>query len=170
MANVFLQRFRSLFIFGFMFCASLSWGSNDFGAGIFLGDPTAITIKYWRDKQIAFDAGMGFAVANYFIFYGDYLYHFPQAFKHKEPFLAQLTPYVGVGGIMAVTTNDRSQNYAYYGKNSGSFGLGVKVPVGIEWRPREPSLGVFVEIAPGISIIPATTAIFTGGIGVRYYF
>ena len=127
-------------------------------------------MKYFKDKQIAFDAGLGFAISNYFIFYGDYLYHYPGAFKQKEPFLMQLTPYLGIGGIAAITTNDRSQNYAYYGRTSGSFGLGVRVPLGLEWRPKDPSIGVFVEIAPGISIIPATTAIFTGGIGIRYYF
>ncbi len=164
------MRIQFLLVLGFLVGSCFANAAGDLGAGIVLGDPTAITIKYWRDKQVAYDAGIGFAVSNYFLFYGDYLYHFPGAFKAKDAFLARLTPYLGVGGILAVTTSDRSQNYAYYGRNSGSFGLGIKVPLGIEWRPREPSIGVFVEIAPGISIVPATTAIFTGGIGIRYFF
>ncbi len=169
-----MKSLKFIFATGLMLCSTLisiqSFSEENLGAGIVLGAPTALTLKYWQTKQVAYDAGLGFSAGNYVLFYGDYLYHYPGAFKQKDAFLSRLTPYVGLGAIVAVTTGDRKDNDNYLGKSSGSFGLGVRVPLGIEWIPREPSLGVFIEIAPGISLIPSTSALLMAGIGVRYYF
>ncbi len=161
---------KLVIVFGLLLSCHRLYASNEFGAGLILGYPTAVTGKYWRDKQVAFDGGLGFNINSYFVFYGDYLYHYPGIFRQKNEFLDYLVPYFGVGGLAAITTSDRGNNDGYLGKTSGSFGLGVRIPVGAEWKPKEPSIGVFVEIAPGISIFPSTTAIITGGTGIRYYF
>lgn len=141
-----------------------------FGLGIVLGGPTAITGKYWLDHKHAIDAGVGALFGDYFMFYGDYLFHYPGAFGHDTQFVSELTPYFGFGGVMAFTTDNHADNSALRGKSSGALGLGGRVPVGIEWRPSETPIGVFLELAPGLSLIPQFGFIIEGGIGIRYYF
>lgn len=144
--------------------------SSGFGAGIILGSPTAITAKYWLDQQAAIDGGIAFSLSDYFLFYGDYLFHYPGAFKQKNKFVSELIPYVGVGGIIALANSNRIDNDRYLGRTTGTLGLGVRVPFGIEWMPSKIPIGVFLELVPGISIIPATSILFQGGLGIRYYF
>jgi hypothetical protein len=144
--------------------------SSGIGVGILLGSPTAITAKYWLDRQAALDAGIAFALSDYFLFYGDYLFHYPGAFKQKNKFVNELSPYVGVGGIVAFANSNRIDNDRYLGRTTGTLGLGVRIPFGIEWIPSKLPIGVFLELVPGISIIPATSVLFQGGLGIRYYF
>ncbi len=72
--------------------------------------------------------------------------------------------------MLALTTGTRSSTSAYLSKDSGSVGFGIRVPVGLEWRPGDPSIGVFIYLAPGIAVVPATTAFVHAGLGIRYYF
>lgn len=159
-----------LSIFLFANTAKAKSSSGPFGLGIILGVPTAISGKLWLDQRSAIDMGLAFSFNDYIFAYGDYLVHFPGALSGKEKFLAQITPYFGIGALIAVTSVDRSTDDRFLGRRNGSIGLGLRIPLGVEWQPVNPSLGVFVEIAPGISIIPQTSAIFEAGIGVRYYF
>ena len=144
--------------------------NGPFGLGLVLGSPTALSGKYWLNTRAAVDFGLGFGFNDYMLVYADYLYHYPGAFGRKDAFVANLIPYFGVGGIIVLTTSDRRDSDTYLGRRSGSLGLGVRVPFGLEWRPGDPSLGIFVEIAPGISVIPNTQGIIQAGIGIRYYF
>jgi hypothetical protein len=149
--------------------SSLS-GENKIGAGIIIGSPTGLTGKLWLDSRDAIDLGLAFAFNHYFMLYSDYLVHYPGAFGAQNKFVAQLSPYFGIGGLIVVTSDDRTNDDGFQGKSRGSVGLGARVPLGIEWRPANPSVGVFVEVVPGVSIIPETTAILQAGLGIRYYF
>lgn len=144
--------------------------AGDVGAGIILGSPTGLTGKFWKDQQVAFDAGLSFSTSDYILVYGDYLFHYPGAIRQANKFISELTPYMGVGGAFVVTTSDRSNNDRLLGKKSGSAGIGIRVPFGLEWKPGKPPLGAFVELVPGISVMPATDIMIMGGIGIRYYF
>ena len=144
--------------------------NGQFGLGVVVGGPTAVTGKYWLNREAALDGGLAFSFSNYILLYGDYLVHYPRPFKNSDPFFSNIDFYMGVGANLVMTTSDRSNNDTYYGKKSGSVGLGVRVPFGLEWQPADPPLGVFVEIVPGISVIPATSVDVQGGIGIRYYF
>lgn len=142
-----------------------------FGLGIVIGEPTGLSAKLWLDQKHALDFGLSFSFDDYFLIFSDYLFHFPGAFGRSSKFVTELTPYVGIGGVLAFA-NDRHAHHDrhLYGHERDSLGLGVRVPVGIEWIPSSAPLGVFVELVPGIAIAPATDAFFEGGIGVRYYF
>lgn len=144
--------------------------NQPFGLGLVAGDPTAITGKYWLHQNEAVDFGLAFSVNDATLLYGDYLVHYPKAFKQNGKFINELNPYIGIGGVIAIASGSRSDNYRYYGKNSGSLGLGVRVPFGVEWQPFRPPLGVFAEIVPGLSVVPTTGLIIQGGVGIRYYF
>lgn len=145
--------------------------AHNFGLGIIIGEPSAITGKAWLSQESAVDFGLSFSFDDYILFYGDYLFHFPGAFGRSSEFVSQLTPYVGVGGIIAFA-NDRYRyrDRRYFGTSGNSTALGVRIPLGIEWTPSQVPLGVFVELVPGLSLAPRTDGFIQGGIGVRYYF
>lgn len=147
-----------------------SFAAGDGGLGIILGSPTGITGKLWQDQHEAYDGGISFSTGDYILIYADYLHHYPGVIKQRNQFISELTPYIGVGGVFVITSSDRSNNDRLYGKKSGSFGLGVRVPLGLEWKSRNPSIGVFLELVPGISLTPSTDILIMGGLGIRYYF
>ncbi len=144
--------------------------SGPLGLGIVFGNPTALTGKYVVSNVLAYDFGLAFSFSDYILIYGDHLVSIPAGFGNKTKFISQLTPYYGIGGILVSTTTDRSKVDRILGKKSGSVGLGLRIPLGVEWRPIQPDFAFFAEIVPGISIVPETSAMFQGGLGLRYFF
>lgn len=141
--------------------------SGPFGLGVILGEPTGVTVKYDADANTAFDAGLSFRFDRYVMLYGDWHYKFAGAFGSRN-FLNQLTPYVGAGAVV-LFLNDR--DYRYFDDDlDGDFALGLRIPIGIEWRTPKVPLGVFAEVVPGLAVIPGTDAFIQGGVGVRYFF
>jgi hypothetical protein len=140
-----------------------------FGLGIAIGDPSAITGKYWLSSSDALDFGISFNLDRYVLFYGDYLLH-----AWRLPGRAhELSPYIGIGGVIAFSSG--SDHYwiddKYFPhRSSSSAAFGIRIPLGIEWRPSAAPIGVFLEIAPGLTIIPGTNSFFQGAIGIRWYF
>lgn len=132
-----------------------SASSGDFGLGFVLGEPSGITGKYWVGSETAIDFGVAFSLNNYFLIYADYLFHFPGAFGASTKFASHLTPYLGLGARVVTGT---------------SAGIGARLPLGIEFKPERVPLGIFIEVVPGLSLLPGTATFVQGGIGVRYYF
>lgn len=135
-----------------------------FGAGIVLGEPTGLSGKLALGRRAAVDFLAAYSINNFFLLGSDFLFHFPHAFGSKVAFASELEPYVGVGGSIAI-----SNRSTILGSVS-SFGIGVRIPLGIEWVTPSIPVGIYVEVAPGIWLFPATVALIQGGIGVRYYF
>lgn len=138
-----------------------------------MGDPTAITGKLFLSPATAVDGGFALAFDKWFLFYLDYLQHFPGALGRANDFVAKTTPYWGIGGLLVASNEDRDETRRgryFSDSGSGRVALGMRVPLGLEWRPAQVSLGVFFEIAPGITIVPSTTGFFHAGIGARFYF
>ena len=131
-----------------------------FGVGVVLGEPSGITAKYWLSGSHALDFGLAYSTGNSVLLYSDYLWHFFEVIKEEGSFFRQLSLYAGVGGFFGLTD----------AKAGSKARLGLRIPLGAEWRPKNPPLGVFVEIAPGIRLAPDTSASIHGGIGVRYFF
>jgi hypothetical protein len=139
------------------------------GAGFVLGEPTGLSAKIWIERNRAVDAGVAFSLNEYFLVYGDYLFHFPALFRGASLGGHELLPYVGPGVMLAFDTSD-SEPARFYRGHSSNFALGLRVPFGLEWVPPRAPLGVFVEVVPGVGFIPETFAVIGAGIGVRYYF
>lgn len=145
--------------------------SRDFGLGIALGSPTAITGKVWLTNSTAFDFGLGYSSRDYVLVYGDYLLHRTGLFGANE-FTRELNSYYGLG--LGIYSWDRNYYYedrpAGWRRKEGDLGVYVRVPFGVEWNPRDPPLGVFAEIVPGVSLIPSVDVIINAAVGIRYYF
>jgi hypothetical protein len=128
---------------------------HDLGLGVIFGEPTGFNAKVWTASDRALDFGLAFSLNSYVLLYGDYLFHFPGAFKTRSTFVNDLNPYVGIGLVSLFRS---------------SAALGIRVPVGIEWIiPRSP-FSIFAEIVPGMQVIPSTSGLVQGGFGGRVYF
>lgn len=145
---------------------------RDFGIGIALGSPTAITGKVWLSNSSAMDLGLAYSSRDYVLLYGDYLLHSTNLFGTHSELSNRLTTYIGIG--LGVYSWDRHYYYedrpAGWRRKDGDVGVYARIPLGIEWTPREPPLGVFAEIVPGVSVIPSVDAIINVAVGIRYYF
>ena len=152
--------------------SSLAYASDKkLGLGIIIGEPTGFTPKYWLSPRTAVDFGLTYSFGDYFLIYSDYLYHWLGAIPAKERFFKELSLYIGGGGVLFVgSSTARADRRGFTNNGVSSIGLGMRIPLGAEWRPKDPPIGVFVELAPGLGIAPAVYAFLQGGIGMRWYF
>lgn len=150
------SRTISIFIMVIFFGGNISAQSTNFGLGMIVGNPTGISAKYWHNRTNALDFGLGYSFsATYtnFNFHADYLWHESDVFRSRET----LYLYYGAGvRLKSVTGGDGS--------------LGVRAVLGVDWFLSRSPLEFFIEAAPVLRIIPATTMDVDAGLGARYYF
>jgi hypothetical protein len=131
------------------------------GLGIVAGEPTGLTGKFWFSEKYAGDLGVSYSFDNYFLFYTDALYHFPNAIVNAKGISGKFVPYFGGGVGVRYSTKDSRKN---------TVDAFLRVPIGIEWSFSKPPVALFAEFVPGIGIAPDTYGLVLGGIGIRYYF
>src|SRR5689334_18973993 len=78
---------------------------TQFGFGVIFGQPTGFVAKLWREQDRAIDFGLAYSFNGYTQVYADYLFHFPKAFAKSSSSLDPLTPYVGAGGIVSLSSS-----------------------------------------------------------------
>lgn len=123
------------------------------GAGVIVGEPTGISLKYWNNDSNAFDAGISWSITNEFLhLHADYLMHKYGLFDIEK---GNLPLYYGLGGRMLFADDPD---------------IGVRIPVGLNYLMENDPIGFFIEIAPTLDLIPDVEFDMGGGIGVRYYF
>lgn len=152
--------FLSLFIFNIPTSHAIEYLGNarsnggPFGLGILLGDPTAISGKYFLSPYTAIDfaIGYGYSENDGFQVHTDYLFH-PHVFTRNEDF--SMSWFLGIGGA-AVFGNDSNLN--------------VRAPLGITLTFMKQPIETFLEFAPGIGVVDDFGFAFDGGIGARFYF
>ncbi len=129
-----------------------------FELGVYLGQPSGISAKYWMNGRNAIDGvaawGFGGPGSGTMVIAADYLFTFTDVVKiEKETFPL----YVGAGAIMSIDMG-------------GGISLGARVPLGALYLFRGVPLEISLEIVPGLYLFPATSFLAMGGIGVRYCF
>ena len=134
-----------------------------FGAGLIVGEPTGVSLKYYLGDDIAIDGAIGGAFLGRGIqVHGDILWH-PWILETKPSFV--LPAYVGVGARVL----DRNAG----GGEDDHFRIGARGVFGVLFDFREVPLDVFVEIA-GVADYRTRGDAFgldiNVGAGVRYYF
>ncbi len=148
--------------------SSFAYGeAGRWAAGVVLGSPSALTAKYWKNSLQAYQFGLGYDMNRHITFYGDHLWHFPRVPGEMNIDAPGLVPYLGIGGLLRVYTDEQPRNRDNEGRN---MRLVFRVPLGLEWMIPQVPLGLFVEIVPGVRLVPNLTGEFGGGIGLRYYF
>lgn len=128
---------------------------GDNGLGIVIGDPTGVTFKSWLNSKNAFDVTAAWTVErrDAFHLHASFLHHKDDFFN---PNRGRMPIYFGLGGRLKIR-EDRSN-------------VGVRIPLGTEYLFQEIPIGVFLEVAPIVDLVPSTEFDINSGIGIRYYF
>ncbi len=159
------QKFRALAVAALLACSSAAYANpvRPLGLGVIFGEPTGLTLKYWTHSNQALSFGVAYSFGNSVTFIGDYLWHFLNAFSsgRRNSVASEFTPYLGVGGVIFFKDERRY---------SRSTNLGIRIPLGIEFRPVHPPIGVYLELVPAVAVAPSVYGFVQGGIGIRYYF
>ncbi len=128
-----------------------------FGAGIILGEPTGLSVKYWLNDKLAIDGAAGFSTADHTEFYlhSDVLWHNFDLIPVPQ---GRMPVYFGIGALGRLR-DDHQDNQ-----------VGIRFPVGVSYMFENAPVDVFVEVAPAIDVAPAAQGEITGGVGIRYWF
>lgn len=126
-----------------------------FGAGVILGEPTGVSLKYFLTDTTAIDGaiGWGFHRETDVHLHSDFLWHLHDIASVPE---GQLSLYFGVGARLKV--------------RDGEDRLGVRVPVGVSYLLDNVPVDMFLEVAPILDFTPSTRGGFTAGMGARFWF
>lgn len=138
---------------------ALAGSPEGFGIGVILGSPTGLALAYrWSDRH-ALASGLAWNFSH-----DDFSLHVDYEFTVWDFVVPETNEvtfplYIGVGGRF------RSGNYKW---NDPTFG--VRIPIGLCIKPRNVPIDGFVEIVPGVGLVPSTDPFLDGGIGVRVWF
>lgn len=155
------------------FASSVDGGPGRIGLGLMLGEPTGVTAKYWLNRTSAVDMGVAYSFNNYFTILSDYLVHFPNALNAsvRGDFQGQFVPFIGIGGILFLNSTATNSNPHFFTDSNGnSAAFALRIPLGVEFLARTAPLGIYVELDPGVGIIPSTFGFLEAQIGARLYF
>jgi len=127
-----------------------------FGMGIVIGEPTGLTFALRPDEMnaVQFHASWSL-IADRLRLSADYLRTLAvaRADGWSVPF------YVGLGGLVGARLEPDE-----------ALAVGGRVPIGFAVHPADTPIEPFLEVAPGVLILPETVPLFEGALGVRYYF
>jgi hypothetical protein len=141
--------------------------NKTFGFGIQVGEPTALTGKFWLQK----DQAIAFSVGNSYLgslrFGGDYLFHF-NAFNSNVVNL-----YAGPGIAFGTGKSGgwwykKGDHYWY--DNTDATGFGARGVFGINVVPKRTPLEIFAEFGLMIGISPTGWTEQEAALGIRFYF
>jgi hypothetical protein len=140
-------------------------GGGPLGLGLSIGGPTGLTGKYYLTSSTGLSFGVGFGGHGFLGGHLDYVLT-PLSLITAEA--GMLYPYVG-GGV----------GLGFFGGLGYQFGpifyraplwLDVHLTGGLAWNFHAIPLDVFLEIAPGVALLPGPGLGWHGILGVRYYF
>jgi hypothetical protein len=119
-----------------------------FGFGVMLGEPTGVSLISWLGGANALDlvAAWSFQNEGSLYLHTDYQFH---SFVERP-----LTVFFGAGGFVRL-------------EDDPAFGF--RIPVGLTYLFENAPFDVFIEAAPGMTLVPATAFTINGGIGFRFY-
>lgn len=143
--------------------ASAQQEKGVFGAGLIVGEPTGVSLKYYLANDTAVDGAVAFSALGQGIqVHADFLWH-PWILESQESFV--LPVYVGLG-LRVLDRNER-------GEAQDHFRIGLRVVGGILFDFTQVPLDVFAEVAPVGDVRTEGDAFgvdINAGAGVRYYF
>jgi hypothetical protein len=127
---------------------------DGFGVGVVLGSPTGLSGSLPLGKTNAINAVIGYDL-------------------NQDPNLCLQADYLWIAhGIIGAESGKVS---LYYGPGafvtlSGSPSLGLRAVVGADYWFEQAPVQLFLELGPGLTVIPETRPNPGVGLGARYYF
>lgn len=153
-----------------LLCSTQIWaadylsGERKLGLGVIIGEPTGVSGKLWMKRDWAIDTAVSYSFFSYLHIMANSVWHFHEAIKSIHPSLTDLSAYLGAGSGVRISSKDKPKS------GDARANWYVRVPMGLEYLPRSPRIGPFIEFAPGIGLAPKVFPEIHGGIGIRYYF
>lgn len=148
--------------------AMLHKDPSGFGIGLVLGIPTGLTMA-WRPSAkspIWFDAAVAWSFdKGAFLVQGDVLWTITRL---RTPDWEDISfpVYIGVGPRFSVGDGSKGTGLS---RGDDAY-LGVRVPIGMQLHHKNVPIEGFLEVGPGMRIVPETSFLFDIGIGGRFYF
>lgn len=148
----------------FLFLALSLPAEGSFGLGLVVGEPTGVSAA-WKighgtrlQGTLAWDltdpGGLTAAA--------DYLFLMDDLLKIER---TAIPLYAGFGAKLQVVSGSASD------KSDGfPLSLVARFPFGARWPFSELPLEAFIELAPGLALLPETAFDIGGGIGLRWFF
>lgn len=139
-----------------VFAAALVFGTinngNAIGIGFMVGEPTGLSIRVGQFPIL----GIAWSFRNYLHIHLD-------GWLYNGKLAGPLTWFIGIGGKVRLFNIDNKTS------EGTILGLGFRVPIGIDWFIIKPA-ELFLEVAPGIAILPATGFDWDAALGLRFHF
>jgi hypothetical protein len=128
----------------------------DTGVGVILGDPTGLSLLFGNRVAI----GAAWDIDNYVHVHAD-------VWLASRVLAEPVLWYAGVGGKLLLLYTGGGNPFDE--EPEAAIGIGLRIPIGIQWYPIE-ELELFLEAAPGLFLVPATSVDVDLGLGIRYHF
>lgn len=145
--------------------AQAQQSGNNIGLGVMVGEPTGLSFKAWTSGTTAFDAALAWSLEgrDRIHIHADHLWHNFDVFGGDiDP--GQLPVYYGIGGRLILVDDEPDPD----GDDNDAI-FGVRVPVGINYLFENNPIGLFLEVAPTINLIPDTDLDADAALGIRFY-
>ena len=136
-----------------LFSLGIAAQDSGFGAGVIFGEPTGLSLKSWMSSKTAVDAAVTWSAVDDFLYiHADFLIH---NFNIIDVSDGQLPLYFGLGAKVGF-----GQDVIF----------GARIPIGLDYMFSGAPIDIFVEIVPGLTLLPEPGFDIDGGIGIRYWF
>jgi hypothetical protein len=136
-------------------CQSSAFKPEDgFGIGFVLGTPSGISVSLPIGNTNAINGVLGYDIGNEANLHlqGDYVWILEGLIPVES---GKISIYYGPGAFAVLAKTPAA---------------GIRAVAGIDYRFQEIPLQAFLEIGPGINIVPNTVGVLGAGLGLRYYF
>lgn len=146
---------------------------KSFGVGFSVGEPTAVSFRFWTSRENSWDAAIGTSYLGNPHVHGDYLWHFNDAFNSRIVSL-----YAGIGVALGFGNNrdgwvlihrNKDKDYWYYHDDDDGLVVAAKGTFGLNIIPRNTPLDIFLELNPIIGISPGFGFDIMPSLGIRFY-
>jgi hypothetical protein len=137
--------------------ATLRPAEGTLGVGILFGEPSGFTAKLRLTPANALQLHLGYGLRGpgHLVASLDYLFHLRDLLPAVQG-VGRIVPYVGAGGRLGIRDEDPL--------------LSLRVPLGLSFVFDRAPVELFLEVAPGVGLLPSTEALVDGGFGGRFYF
>ncbi|MEO0239754.1 MAG: hypothetical protein ABIM45_07555 [candidate division WOR-3 bacterium] len=122
------------------------------GVGLILGIPTGLNLNF-ESKPNAINSTLSWGIPD--LFYFSLGYHENFRIETSEDIEGILRAYIG-GAFLFKVTKDNVM-------------MGIKVPLGMKFLFDNLPIDVFAEVSPGVHLIPETSPLIEGALGIRFY-
>jgi hypothetical protein len=158
---------KTFFLLIFLILSSTQlFAAGKTGFGIQLGEPTALTAKFFLSSKNSAQFSLGSGSFAGLRITGDYLWHF-DVFSNRQ-FMLYAGPgaVIGLGRGNKILVKQDDEKWFYRDDGLGLAGRGI---VGVNYILKSNPIEFYIEAGVLIGVVPAFGALSESAIGVRFY-